>query len=70
MANQILIISHDENGEIYTYFETPEHFAVVTHRGDKGGRDMSKWVSPDLFDNECLTKRALRPGEWTSILVK
>lgn len=69
MAHRILIIENNE-GTIFTYFEEPEHFVTVTHKRGEGGRDMSKWIEPEVFDGECDTRRSLKPGEWTSILVK
>lgn len=71
MGHKILIIERgDGDGKIYSYFEDAEHFITVTHRGDADGRDMSKWVSPDEFNNECDVARSLQPGQWTSIIVK
>lgn len=70
MPNKVLIISHDEDGTVFAYTEEPNHFVTVTHSKNGLGRDLSKWVSPDVFEEECNVREALKPGEWTSVLIK
>jgi hypothetical protein len=65
---QIAILERGEDGEIYFYFEDPEHHAVVNHNPDSG-RSLADRVEIDT-DNECLVPEQLAPGQWTSFIAK
>ena len=64
---KIFILERGEDGTVYSYIESPEHFAVVGHN-PASGRSLQDRVEIET-DNECRVDHLLEPGQWTSFVV-
>lgn len=61
---RILIIERVDD-EFYSYFEDPDHYALLLHNGQ---RDFENHVDVDDFADSCSLNDLLANGNWTSFI--